>query len=120
MRLEGEAYDRMGVKRASWRSAAARLDRPNVRYVRECQRFDEQKPGPGWLPGFADVDFTGSRGFVNGGFGRFSESEESHPKTTIIKTVHLRRATDESQIATLRTGAKQDREAVVNAVLDSW
>lgn len=120
VKLEGDAYDRNGVKRATWRSAAARLEPPNVVYVRECMRFDPKAPSTEWLPGLGEIGFKGPALAPNWGDGKFWESDESSPEKTIIKRVHLKRVKDVRQASTFRNATKDKRRALARAILDHW
>lgn len=118
VRLDGKAYGPNGVQVASWRSKFTRLEGESIVYVRECQRSDAETTA--WLPGLGEVTFDDSSDvIVQSGYGKFWESDESHPENTVIKLVKLRR-TDESDALTMRKGSEGEKKDLVLKTLSSW
>jgi hypothetical protein len=118
VRLVGKAYNADGVHVANWRSAAARLERERIVYVRECQRLDAKTTA--WLAGLAEVTFNDSSDVIDQGDGKFWESDESRPEDTVIKFVELRRNRDEIEALTMRKESEGDRQALVRKTLGIW
>jgi hypothetical protein len=118
VRLEGKAYGPDGVHVANWRSAAARIEGKTIVYVRECQRLDARTTA--WLPGLGEVHFDDSSDIIDRGYGKFWESDESHPEDTVIKLVDLRRTQDEGHSSTMRRASGEERQALVRETLRKW
>jgi predicted nucleotide-binding protein with TIR-like domain len=118
VRLVGKAYGPDGSHRASWRSAAARLEDNKIVYVRECRRRDAKTTA--WLPGLGEVAFYDSRGLIDQGDGKFWESDESRPEDTVVKIVELRRNRADSSAFTMWEGSEAERRALVLKTLADW
>jgi len=118
VQLHGKAYGPDGVHRATWQSAAARLEDKKIVYVRECKRLDAKTTA--WLPGLGEVTFDDSSDVIDQGDGKFWESDESRPEETVIKFVELRRNLAESDALTMRKGSKEKRQALVQKTLGRW
>lgn len=118
VQLGGRAYGPDGIHSANWRSAAARLEGKKIVYVRECQRLDARTTA--WLPGLGEVTFIDSGDGIDRGDGKFWESDESHPESTVIKIVEFRRNLDESQALTMWKASDRERQELVRKTLGTW
>jgi hypothetical protein len=118
VRLAGKAYSSDGAQVAIWRSATERIVERKIVYVRECRRLDVETNA--WLPGLGELDFDDGADAIDRGEGIFWESEESRPQETVIKTVQVKRNSDDSVTLTMRTGSEKERGALVRDILNSW
>jgi hypothetical protein len=112
--LDGRAYAKNdGAQRSTWRSTAARLNERMVRYVREC------RPDTAWYPGLGEINFSlpGPNGVVEQGEGLFWEGNVSHPESTIIKAVELRRVSNPAHALTMNQGTEAEKADLVRWVL---
>jgi hypothetical protein len=118
VQLHGKAYGLDGSQTANLMSAATRLEKNKIVYVRKCQRLDITSTA--WRPGLGEVIFEDSGDVIEQGYGNFWESDESRPEDTVIKRVKLRRNHSDSDTETMKNGNEAQKRALVLATLGNW
>jgi len=118
VQLRGKAYGPDGSQTANLMSAAARLEKNKIVYVRQCQRLDITSTA--WRPGLGEAIFEDSGDVIEHGYGKFWESDESRPEDTVIKLVKLRRNHSHSDTEIMKNGSEAQKRALVLATLSNW
>ncbi len=118
VQLHGKAYAPDGSQTANLMSAAARLEKNRIVYVRKCRRLDITSSA--WRPGLGEAVFDDPGDVIEQGYGTFWESDESHPEDTVVKRVKLRRNHSDSDKETMQNGSEAQKRALVQTTLSNW
>jgi hypothetical protein len=122
VRLSGRSYDTKGNCWGTWNSILARIIKEEKKLIYYWEGRHTLTPKERFH-GLGEINFDWSGNphpTISSGGGRFWDINETYPRKTVIKSVEIRRITDQKELSTMFVGKEKAVRSLVTKTLREW